>query len=59
MEVVVEGINYSDKMENLHEVQQLQEKIRNQEVKMQAQGMTKTMIYNMAIRVVEFSKGVS
>ena len=45
MEVVVEGINYSDKMENLHEVQQLQEKIRNQEIKMQAQGMTETMIY--------------
>ena len=45
MEIVVEGINYSDKMENLHEVQQLQEKIRNQEIKMQAQGMTKTIIY--------------
>ena len=40
MEVVVEGINYSDKMEK-----QLQEKIRNQEIKMQAQGMTETMIY--------------
>ena len=45
LEDVVDTIKPSDNMDNFHEVQQLKAKIQDQEIEMQAQGKTKTMIY--------------